>query len=129
MTKVPLSQSGVQSIQDQLYALPNQALQAEVLAVRNNFATWTDNHFVINDKQRSWLAQMDPLFRDYIGIRMAIAIKNKLPWVIVLPPAPAPGDPDKGKWFMEKSTIETVWSGPEEVIANGVLKLEFGYHP
>lgn len=122
MSKVPLSTAGIQTLQDDLYALSEPQLFAEAAAVRADFVGWVDAKIDLTGPQLSWLQGIDPLFTDYLGIKTCIALRNKLDLKVDLPSAA--GD---GKWFQDKDAIAPTYRANGKVEATGIFRLKLGY--
>ncbi len=123
MIKVPLSQEGITQLETNLYALSDPALFAESEAAHQDFVSWVDGHITLTAGQLAWLGGIDPLFLKLLGIKTAIALRNKLTLKIKLPSASATG----GKWIMDKDPITPKWVDPGIILATGALSFELGY--
>lgn len=129
MEKVEFSQLGFKHLESQLYALDNNALNAEAQAVLLNYINWVNNHVILSNQQISYLQSLDPIFIASLASNAAISFINKLPLNLVLPDnyrAAKAGD-GRGKWFLDSSTITASALPGEPVTATGELIYEFVY--
>lgn len=125
MSKVPLSTAGINTLQTKLYQMTDPELLAEAAAAHSDFIGWVDSHILITSGQLTWLESIDKLFIDLLAVKTAIALRNRLPLVVILPSStPAPG-----KWFMDKDELTPVWKGAGLIEATGHLEFEISYNP
>ncbi|WP_299568461.1 hypothetical protein [uncultured Pedobacter sp.] len=122
MSKVSLSAVGIQTLQDNLYALSEAELFAEAAAVKADFVAWVDAKIALTSSQLTWLQGIDPLFTEYLGIKTCIALRNKLDLKVDLPSAA--GD---GKWFQDKDAIAPTYRANGKIEATGTFRLKLGY--
>lgn len=132
MNKVPLSDAGIIQLQTNLYALSDAALLAEAKSLHQDFASWLDDHIILDNDQLTWFKSIDKIFRDYISAKTAIALINRLPITLELPPVPPAGsgaNKVSGKWFQDKDSIAPPkWEGAGVIITSGELSFKLGYN-
>lgn len=133
MNKVPLSTAGISQLETNLYALSDASLLLEAKALHQDFVDWLDEHIILNNDQITWLKSIDKIFRDYISAKTAIALINRLPLELELPPVPPSGGSShkkaSGKWFQDKDSITPPkWEGAGMIVTSGTLKFSIGYN-
>lgn len=122
MPKVPLTPAGIAQLQTDLYALPDPELFVEADAAYTDFVAWVDSKIELIPAQLTWLGDIDEMFIKLLGIKTAIALKNRLDLSLTM----ASGS-GSGKWFQDKDTIAPKWVGTGEIVATGTLEFETGY--
>lgn len=91
MAQEPLTPAGVQQKQTDLYALSDNALQAEATAIRSNFIAWLYVNFIVNAAQLTYLNGMDGRWLQQAAAETAFAIENRLLITFTAPnPLPPP---------------------------------------
>lgn len=99
MPKPPLSPSGIESLQDSLYALPDDLLLAEADAFEQDMSVWVRAHFSLNAHQEHFLDHHLSLpFVDYVEVRVSFAMRHRLPVHYTIEGSiPTLRDDDQGK--------------------------------
>ena len=91
MALEPLTSTGIQQKQMDLYALSDPALIAEANSIRSNFITWINANFVVNSAQLIYLNSMPSTWINYAASETAMAVEHRLPIIFSAPnPLPAP---------------------------------------
>lgn len=125
MEKIPFTPQGFATLQAELYALPDPALQAEADAVFNDYVSWVQDHVILNADQVTYLEGLAAVFIAQLASRASIAFINRLPLILVLPPNYSATD--VGKWFLDGSTIVALNSPGQAVTATGELIYEMQF--
>ncbi|RWU08161.1 hypothetical protein [Pedobacter chitinilyticus] len=135
MSKVPLTPEGIKDLETNLYALTDAALLAQAQDVYLDFIGWIDSNIELDIDQLKWLSDIndsDPVFISYVSSKTSIAMRNRLPLNLELPPVVPAGSfaaKKQGKWIMEKDAITPVkWDGAGRIIASGQITVELGYN-
>ena len=121
MAQEPLTPAGVQQKQDDLYALSNNQLQAQVDLIRSDFRDWLKDNFILDSSQETYLDNMDDQFIDLASALTGVAVKNKLP-IYLIKPTPS----GVSKYVKSHDHIVTVWS-QSGLTATGDLTFEIIY--
>ena len=137
MTKLPFTSSGVETLQERLYVLPDTALQQEANQIRTDFTNWVQQTFALTSEQEAYLLQVNGDYLDTIALYVSHFIGHRLP--IVMNPAELPlstssgndddDDDDSSKLFLF-SVEENGTSSPETENGNtyhGQLTITFQY--
>jgi len=83
MEKQDFSEAGVQLLLDQLYALPNNQLEAEALAALSDVSAWLKAHFLFSSSQEEFLDGMSPVFLQEAATQISYFIAGRLPISLV----------------------------------------------
>lgn len=78
MAKENLDPTGIENKLSDLYDLSDSLLNAEAIAIRDDFMTWIDTNFNLTTEQDDYLTAMDDKFRDFLADMCYIAVKNRL---------------------------------------------------
>lgn len=78
MAKENLDPTGIENKLSDLYDLSDNLLNAEAIAIRDDFMTWIDTNFNLTTEQDDYLTAMDDKFRDFLADMCYIAVKNRL---------------------------------------------------
>jgi len=122
MAQEPLTPAGVQQKQDDLYALSNNQLQAEVDLIRADFRSWMKDNFILNSSQETYLDNMGDEFIEHASVRTGIATINRLPIYLIVP---TPGG--VSKYIRTQDTMVTLWNQTAGLTATGDLTFEIIY--
>lgn len=131
MEKQPFDETGLQSLLLALYALPDQQLMQESLALKHHPKMWINGHFQLDDKQLDFLDQMPAPTTSFLAEQGSFAIINRLDVRLTktLRPktdAPAGGD-DQDKFFETKSNLACGTDNHGKPKASGTLSIEVSY--
>lgn len=124
MVKVPFTPQGFKDLEVQLYALDDHALQAEANAVLADYVDWATGHIELTAEQIAYLQGLDTTFIASLAANAAIAFINRLPLNLLHPESDG-HSPQRGKWFLDRSTIAASDSPGKTVQATGELIYEF----
>lgn len=75
----PMTPTGVQLKLDELYALPDSALQAEAEALRADYQGWITANFSLTTEEQTNLANLNAKFVEYVAFNSAFAMEFRLP--------------------------------------------------
>ncbi len=84
MPKQPLTPTGVQDKQDELYLLADPALQIEAEAVRTDFRGWMDDNFDLTPSQVTYLDNLPDDFVHPLSCNTSAAIEFRLPITLTI---------------------------------------------
>ncbi|WP_316825028.1 hypothetical protein [Pedobacter miscanthi] len=88
MKKYSFSNEGFQSLQKQLYRLPDSLLKIQANFVSTNFKKWVTDNFVLNNSQLNCIDIQDLKMIRFLGSQVNIAIINRLPITLIKPIKP-----------------------------------------
>lgn len=126
MEKQPFDQTGLQTVLQDLYALPQNQLNEQANALRTLPKQWISMHFELDSDQASFLNGMPEQTVRFLGDQGSFAIENKLPIDLDKqePPAAA-SKPDK--YFKPKSTLYSQTNSNGIITSGGKLIIEVSY--
>ncbi len=138
MTKLPFTSSGVETLQERLYVLPDTALRQEAHQIRTAFITWVQQTFALTPEQEAYLLRVNGDYLDTIALYVSHFVGHRLP--IVMRPAGPPvaatsgngdddDDDDSSKLFLF-NVVEHGTSSPEAEDGDtyhGQLTITFQY--
>ena len=109
MNKKNFDNYGLQSLLQELYALPDELLQEEALAASNDFTGWMETHFLLDAAQLNDLQTASPLFLSNMGQSVGSFLAQRLPINLVknvaIPSAAKKGGRGKLYEKEKKSTV------------------------
>lgn len=119
MSKPPLTPTGVQSLLDALYALPDVQLQQEANALESDFANWLATHFELTDQQAAFIEnELSDDFISFVSLRVPFVMIHRLP--ITYSVFAAPPEEDEPEWGKIVTTTDNVsQSSPGEAFKPG----------
>jgi hypothetical protein len=130
MEKQPFDEAGLQSLLSDLYALPEEQLQEESLALKQQPKLWVNGHFALDQKQLDFLAQLPHSTAQFIGDQGSFAIANRLPVTLQKKHEPKPktnaGD-DQDKFFKLEGNLASGTDNHGIPQASGELHINVTY--
>lgn len=85
MAKFPFTPQGVQDMQAELYALPDDQLRAIAETIRTHFSGWVLDTFELDSGQQQFFGGLSPLFIRSSADSTSLAVANRLPIILVKP--------------------------------------------
>lgn len=79
MEKVPLTASGVQTKQAELFALDQTRLDLEANALVTDFRSWITKHFELGVNEQNYLASANEDFIRLLSSIVFVGVRNRLP--------------------------------------------------
>lgn len=126
MEKFPFTTAGFNALQQQLYALTDQALLVESEHIKNNFTVWMAAHFSLSEKQLLFLNAIDERAKSLISFETSFAVGNRLPVLLQKAEPPAEGE-EQGKIIWPKSTLSAAWGTQTPYQPSGTLTIHIDY--
>lgn len=85
MKKQPFTIEGFQTLQEELFQLPDTALTLEVLNLRTKLIPWFESKFELSEEERAAFQEFDPAFIEYIAIKLSnrLALRKALRFTVV----------------------------------------------
>lgn len=83
MQKFPFTDSGLQDLLSQLYALDDQQLSQQADAISADFPTWLTDHFQFDQSQLDFLAATPETFIQSAAADCSYYVANRLPITMV----------------------------------------------
>lgn len=130
MEKQNFDETGLQNLLTELYALPDNQLNEEAYALRNQPKLWIYAHFELDNDQLAFLQDMPSPAADFLGQQGGFAIENRLPVTISKIHAAkrtSGDDPKQDKIFKPTSNLSFETDGNGTATAGGTLVLEITY--
>lgn len=79
MAKVPLTEKGAQTKQNELFSLAQTELDAHAIALATDFRTWIGENFELSADQQDYLNSADDDFLRLLSSVVFTGIRNRLP--------------------------------------------------
>lgn len=79
MEKQPFTETGLQALLAELYALPNVQLAEHAAALKLNPKLWINGHFELDTDQLDYLQNMPNTMANFLGEQGSFAIGHRLP--------------------------------------------------
>lgn len=131
MEKQPFDETGLQSLLLAIYALPDQQLNEESLALKHHPKLWINGHFELDQNQLDFLDQMPAASTNFLADQGSFAIANRLPVTLTKTHLPKTGTPtggdDQDKFFETKSNLASGTNNLGEPQASGSLNIAITY--
>ncbi|ASS47639.1 MAG: hypothetical protein A3D31_17595 [Candidatus Fluviicola riflensis] len=102
----PLTALGVAELLKKLYALPNNELNIEALAIKANFRNWVSTHFELAEMQLSYLNSMPDNSVQYFGDQCWFCFIHRLDITLDYPSAQS--QTRVGKWTGGSSSTKLI---------------------
>jgi len=85
MKKFSLHQTGIQELQQYLYALPDAKLAIEVSCLRIDFKQWLKTKFELQQDELDFLDQMNKPFTEYAAIKCSdlVALRKPIQFSVI----------------------------------------------
>lgn len=125
MKKFPFNAAGFQAIQQELYQLDDQLLEAEAEQIKHSFVDWVLARFELAQSQVDFFKRLEERYLIFIAEQTSFAVGNRLPVSLAKEEPPATGD-DQGKIIYTKSSL-TASQGPNGFEAGGDLLFSISY--
>ncbi|MEO5910413.1 MAG: hypothetical protein ABIP95_05970 [Pelobium sp.] len=129
MDKYNFNPLGLQQLLAALYALDEEALDAEASALENDFTGWCMQHFLLDATQLAYLTGMAPQMRDQLSQRGSHFLRNRWP-INLIQGATAPllkGDGDSAKIFNLEEQQQSTYSPNTSYQSSSVLNIQITY--
>lgn len=130
MQKFPFTDSGLQDLLAQLYALDDQQLQQQAQAMAEDFPGWLQEHFLFEQDQLDFLAGLPQSFIQSAAADCSYCAANRLPINMVKDQQrsdpPAEGE-DRGKLIDLDKKSSARFSPAESFRASGSLTITISY--
>lgn len=127
MALQPLTPTGVQDKQDELYILPDSDLKIEAETIRTDFRVWMNDNFSLTPSQETYLDNLPDDFVHPLACDTSTAVGFRLPITLVITGTFSASKLIRTNPSMEYSYDPTLASGGFEAI--GSLEIEFVYLP
>ncbi|MFN0293479.1 hypothetical protein [Pedobacter helvus] len=131
MEKQPFDETGLQSLLLALYALPDQQLTEESLALKHHPKMWINGHFELDQNQLDFLDQMPAATTNFLADQGSFAIANRLAVTLTKTYLPktetTTGGDDQDKFFETKSNLASGTNNLGQHQASGTLSIEVTY--
>lgn len=132
MEKQPFDESGLQSLLLALYALPEQQLMEEALALKHHPKMWINGHFQLNQQQLLFLDQMPSSTTNFLADQGSFAVANRLAVTLTKIHLPKTGTStssgEQDKFFETKSNLTSGTNNLGQPQASGSLSIEITYN-
>jgi len=125
MQKQPFTQSGLQDLLLDLYALSDSLLAEEAGALRHQPRLWINGHFDLTQDQLDYLQNMPTQLIQFIAEDGSFAISHRLP--VTLSKGEKGGDDEQDKLFKTNSSLNIQTNNEGNIIAGGQLGIEITY--
>ncbi|WP_160139614.1 hypothetical protein [Chryseobacterium sp. c4a] len=125
MAKYPFTPTGVNSMIDYLYGLPDSMLQAEAKLIRDGFKQWIEGNFDLSASQNQFLLNIDVRTAQFYGDQCAFCFVSRLPITLDYPNPPT--EPGYAKWIESVSTVKASTDGNRNDMAAGELTFKIVY--
>jgi len=109
MEKVPFNSLGVSQLISNLYALSDQALDLELIALETDPKKWLTTHFDFTEGQTAYLSQMDNKFLMAMAFEISDHLDDRSPVALLKEDRPQDGD-DRGKLLQFSYTSKDIYS-------------------
>ncbi|MFC3199865.1 hypothetical protein ACFOET_19760 [Parapedobacter deserti] len=118
MAKPTLTPTGVQTLLNELYALPDVQLQQEAQALALDFGEWLSRHFELTADQLSYIEnELSVAFISFVSLRVPFAMEHRLPITYSVFNQPPPEEEEE--WGKIITTTDNVsQSSPSEAFTN-----------
>jgi hypothetical protein len=130
MQKFPFTDSGLQDLLSQLYALDDQQLQQQADTISADFPTWLTDHFLFDQSQLNFLASAPESFIQSAAADCSYYVANRLPITMVKDQQrsdpPEEGE-DRGKLIDLDKKSSASFSPPESHSSSGSLTITISY--
>ncbi|WP_353196916.1 hypothetical protein [Parapedobacter defluvii] len=126
MAKKPFTSVGVQALQQELYALPDDALHVEASAARDEFQEWLLAHFELTDKQMHYIETLDSDFVEQASGLVSHYVGHRLPMSLNAE-TPPEEDEGRGKLILFNESQQVVYRQLEGSLATGHLQVTIRY--
>ena len=127
MAKKQFTSVGVQALQQELYALSDDALQVEANAARSEFQDWLIDHFELTNSQKAYVDNLDPDFIAHASGLVSHYIGHRLPMSLNAEAPPEDDDEGRGKLILFNESQQVVYRQTEGALATGHLQVSIRY--
>jgi hypothetical protein len=130
MQKFPFTDSGLQDLLTQLYALDDQQLSRQADAISADFRAWLTDHFQFDQSQLDFLAATPETFIQSAAADCSYYVANRLPITMVKEQqrSDPPGEgEDRGKLIDLDKKSSARFSPPESYSSSGSLTITISY--
>lgn len=127
MAKKPFTTVGVQALQEELYALTDELLQAEANAAHSEFQDWLIDHFELSNSQTAYIDNFDPDFIAHASGLVSHYIGHRLPMSLHAETPPDDDDEGRGKLILFNESQQVVYRQTEGALATGHLQVSIRY--
>lgn len=129
MTKRPFDENGLQSLLSELYALADEQLYEEAIALKNHPKLWINGHFELDQKQLDFLDGMPLSNANFLGDQGSFVILNRLPVTLEKKQVDKKDgdDDDQDKFFKVTSHLISSTDNLGNAEASGSLALTVTY--
>ncbi|GGC43157.1 hypothetical protein GCM10011386_39280 [Parapedobacter defluvii] len=80
MEKQPLTPTGVQTVLNELYALPDEQLQQQARGLAFDFSGWISEHFTLTPSQAQFIEnELSASFIAFVSSRVPFVMEHRLP--------------------------------------------------
>lgn len=105
MEKQPFTAAGFAALQLQLYALPNNELAAEAVAMLSDFNQWMADHFELDATQQAFLNGLSTEAISFLAQQTSTCVAHRLP-IYLAKDAQAKGEDKPGKIIRSESELD-----------------------
>ncbi len=127
MNSYPFSSAGVQQWQDDLYAQPDSALQAEARSVSEGLVGWLPQRFALTADQVAFLNSGHPALLHVWSVEVAYAITQRIPIVLNKPDTPPPMGVRNTKLVLTEEELEWLEQNTKQRGGKGKLVFNITY--
>lgn len=127
MEKQSFTETGLQALLTELYALPNDVLSEHAAALKHQPKLWINGHFELDTDQLSFLQNMPVAMSNFLGEQGSFAIGHRLPITLIKSYDENKNGDKPDKLFDTISSLSLQTDGQGQPTAGGELTIAITY--